>query len=367
MITKIRKQMKKSIYKQGALLCIIFMLFSLTLSAQEVTKKYHKEYTAGVNTTLDINNKYGDVVVDTWDKDQVVIDVKVTVDMPNKERAQKMLDYIDVQFDQSGNDISAKTVIDNKFNFTGWGSGSRKFSIDYSIKMPSVTALTLSNKYGNTDLDDINGLVNLDIKYGNLTASKLTRGNVKPLNTLNLAYGKGSIDDAGWLDLTIRYCGSMDITKCQALLLDSKYSKLSIGESSSVVGESKYDNIKIDNINNLVIDNGYTGVSIGTLSKKLDYNGSYGSLSVDRVPVGFESINVETRYMGVKIGIDESADYKLDAKVSYGGLKYNEDNFKNQKRIIGNNSTEVSGVVGKEESPEGKVHIVASYGSVRLY
>lgn len=367
MITKIRKQMKKSIYKQGALLCITLLLFSLTLSAQEVTKKYHKEYTAGANTTLDIDNKYGDVVVDTWDKDQVVIDVKVTVDMPNKERAQKMLDYIDVQFDQSGNEISAKTVIDNKFNFTGWGSGSRKFSIDYSIKMPAVTALTLSNKYGNTDLDDLTGLVNLDIKYGNLTASKLTRGNVKPLNSLNLAYGKGSIDDAGWLDLTIRYCGSMDITKCQALLLDSKYSKLSVGESSSIVGESKYDNINIDNINNLVIEDGYTGVSIGTLTKKLDYNGSYGSLTVDRVPVGFESIKVETRYMGVKIGIDESADYNLDAKVSYGGLKYNEDNFKNQRRIVENNSTEVSGVVGKEESPEAKVNVVSSYGSVRLY
>jgi hypothetical protein len=367
MITKIRKQMRKSINKRGALLCITLLLFSLTLSAQEVTKKYHKEYTAGVNTTLDISNKYGDVVVDTWDKNQVVIDVKVTVEMPNKERAQKLLDYIDVQFDQSGNDISAKTVIDSKFNFTGWGSGSRKFSIDYNIKMPSVTALTLSNKYGNTDLDDLQGLVNLDIKYGNLTASNLTRGNVKPLNSLNLAYGKGSIDDAGWLDLTLRYCGNMDITNCQALLLDSKYSKLNIDKASSIVGESKYDNIKIEDITNFVIDNGYTGVSIGTLSKKLDYNGSYGSLTVDRVPVGFESINVETRYMGVKLGIDESADYKLDAKVSYGGLKYNEDNFKNQKRIVENNSTEVSGVIGKEESPEAKVHVVSSYGSVRLY
>ncbi len=363
----IRKQMKKSIYKQGTLLFATLLLFSLTLSAQEVSKKYHKEYPAGASTTLDINNKYGDVVVDTWDKNQVVIDVKVTVDMPNRDRAQTMLDYIDVQFDQSGNDISAKTVIDSKFSFTGWGSGSRKFSIDYSIKMPSVTALTVSNKYGNTDLDNLQGLVNLDIKYGNLTAANLTRGNVKPLNTLNLAYGKGSIDDAGWLDMTLRYCGSMDITKCQALLLDSKYSKLSIGESGSIVGESKYDNIKIDNINNFVIDNGYTGVSIGTLTKKLDYDGSYGSLTVDRVPEGFESINVETRYMGVRIGIDESADYNLNAKVSYGGLKYNENNFKNHRRIVENNSTEISGVIGKEEAPEANVHVVSSYGSVKLY
>ena len=106
------------------------------------------------------------------------------------------------------------------------GAGFKKFSIDYNIKMPAGTSLTLANKYGNTDIDELHGSVNLDIKYGNITAGKLTRGNVKPLNKLNLAYGKGTIDEAGWLDLTVRYVGSFDIEKSQALLLDSKYSKL---------------------------------------------------------------------------------------------------------------------------------------------
>ena len=184
--------------------------------------------------------------------------------------------------------------------------------------------------------------------------------------TLNLAYGKGTIDEAGWLDLTVRYVGSMEITKSQALLLDSKYSKLSLGETSSMVGESKYDNIRIDNINNLVLENGYTEVNIGELTKKLTYNGSYGSFSIESIPAGFESLNVDTRYMGVRLGIDESASYKLDAKVSYGGLKYNEDNFKNQRRIVENNSNEVSGTVGNNENPSSKVNIVASYGTVKL-
>jgi len=306
------------------------------------------------------------VVIQSWDKDQIVINVKVTVEMPNREKAQKLLDYIDVQFSEGSNVISAKTVIDDKFNFTGWGD-SRKFSIDYNIRMPVGTDLTLANKYGNTDIDELHGLMDLEIKYGNITAGKLTRGNVKPLSRLTLAYGKGNIDETGWLDLTERYVGSMEITKSQALLLDSKYSKLSLGETSSVVGESKYDNIRIDNINNLVLENGYTTVNIRELTKKLTYSGSYGSFSIEHIPAGFESIDVETHYMGVKLGIEESASYKLDAKVTYGGLKYNEENFKNQRRIVENNSNEVSGTVGKEESPSSRVNILASYGSVRLY
>lgn len=367
MKTKTILKMKKSNYKSGKLSFLALLLVSFTLSAQEVTKEFHKEYSAGVNTTLDISNRYGDVVIQSWDKDQVVIDVKVTVELPNRERAQKLLGYIDVQFSEGENLISAKTIIDDKFNFTGWGFDSKKFSIDYTIKMPVGTALTLSNKYGNTDINELHGLIDLNIKYGNLTAGKLTRGNVKPLNSVNLAYGKGSIDEAGWLDLTVRYVGSFEITKSQAVLLDSKYSKLSLSETSSMVGESKYDNIRIESINNLVLDNGYTEVNIGTLTKKLTYNGSYGSFSIDRIPSGFESLDVETHYMGVKLGIDESASYKLDAKVSYGSLRYNEDNFNNQRRNIENNSKEVSGIVGKAESPSAHVNVIASYGSVRLY
>jgi hypothetical protein len=359
--------MKKSDYKPGLLLIIALLIAPLTLKAEEVTKEFHKEYKAGPNTTLDINNKYGDVVVQSWDKDQVVIDVKITVELPNQEKAQKLLSYIDVSFSEGENLISAKTVIDDKFSFTGWSGDSKKFSIDYNIKMPVGTSLSLANKYGNTDIDELHGLVALNIKYGNLTAGKLTRGNIKPLNSLNLAYGKGTIDEAGWLDLTIRYVGSFGIDKSQALLLDSKYSKLSFGETSSVVGESKYDNIKITKINNLILENGYCDVNVGELTKKLTCNGSYGSFAVENIPAGFEELDTDTRYMGVKLGIDESASYRLDAKLSYGGLKYNEDKFRNQKRIIENNSSEISGTIGDDEAPASIVNVTSSYGSVRLY
>ena len=364
MITKSRRKMKKSDKKPVMFFLILLLLTSSTIFAQEVTKEYHKEYTAG-SKSLNVSNRYGDVVIESWDKDQIVIDVKVTVEMSNKEKAQSFLDKIDVQFAESSDQISAKTIIDDHFNFTGWGD-HRRFSIDYHVKMPVGTELALDNKYGNTEIDELHGLLTLDIKYGNITAGKLTRGNVKPLNKLNIAYGKGTIDEAGWLDLTERYVGSMEIAKSQAILLDSKYSKIILGETSSIVGQSKYDYIRIETIKNLVLENGYTEVNIGELTNKLDYSGSYGSFSVDRVPAGFESLQVETHYMGVKLGIEESASYKLDAKVSYGGLKYNEDNFRNTRRIVENNSHEVSGTVGKEENPTSKVSVIASYGSVKL-
>lgn len=357
--------MKKVLCKTGILLIPVLVL-SGALSAQPVTKEYHKKYTAGPGTTLNIGNKYGFVKVSTQAQNEVTIDVKVTVELPNRERAEKLISYIDVQFSEGENMISAKTVIDEKFNFTGWGIHSRKFSIDYTVNMPADINLTLLNRYGNTELDDIDGQVNLDIKYGNLTAGSLTRGNEKPLNRLNLAYGDASINSAGWMDLIVRYAGNVEVKKCQALLLDSRYSKMGFGETSSLVGESKYDNLRIGKINNLILDAGYSDISIETLNKKLKFDGGYGALTVEQIPTGFESIETNTRYLGVKLGIDTDASYSLDAKLSYGDLKFDESNFQHQRRIVENNRNETSGIVGKESEPSAVVKVTASYGSVRL-
>lgn len=367
MKTKIMSNMKNQAYKTAGLLLASLFLVTATMSAQEeVKKEFHKEYTAKPGSRVDLNNRYGDIVVQTSQTDQVIINVKVTVRYPNREKAEKLLSYIDVQFNEGSDFVSAKTVIDDKFTFNGWSNDSRRFSIDYDVKMPVWMNLGLMNKYGNTELDDLQGLVDLDIKYGNLTAGKLARGNEKPYNTLTLSYGKGAIDEAGWMDATIRYCGNLAIPKCQALLLDSKYSSVQIGTISSLVGETKYDKLRIDEINNLVLDAGYADVTVGSLANKLQFTGGYGSLNVDQVPKGFESVSVDTHYMGVKVAIDESASYKLNAHVSYGSVKFNEENFQNQKRIIDNNSSEISGVVGKESNPASTVTIESAYGGVKL-
>ena len=360
--------MKKLAYRSGTLLAAAMLLVTTALTAQEVTKEYDKEYNVNNNSALEIDNRYGDIIVEASQTDKVIINVKVTVKFPNQERAERLLGYIDVQFSEEGNNLKARTVIDDKFNFTGWGGDSRKFTIDYIVKMPPSLALTVSNRYGDTDLDDLTGFVNLDIKYGNLTAGRLSRGNEKPLSAVAVAYGKATIDEAGWLDVTLRYSGNFTVLKCQAILLDSKYSTLNLGTISSLVGESRYDGrFRIENISNLVIDEGYSNISVGTLMKKLTVDASYGSFNADIVKAGFESIEVDTRYASVRLGLEESANYNLQAILSYGGLKYNEENFVNKRRIVENTSTEISGVVGKEESPKANVRINGSYATVKLY
>jgi hypothetical protein len=359
--------MKKSAYKSGTVLIAAFCLLSLTLSAQdELTRNYHEEYTANDSTSLELNNRYGNIIVQTSATDKVVIDVKITMQYPNREKAEKLMSYISVVIGKSGNRISARTEIDERFSFNIWNS-SKKFRIDYNVSMPESMDLGLVNRYGNTNLDDLGGHVDINIKYGNLSATRLSRGNLKPMSSVSISYGNLSIKEAGWLDITARYCGDMSINTIQALLLDSKYSKFKAGSVSSVVGETSYGTLKIDNIRNLVLESEYTDVSVGTLTNKLDLECGYGGFNADKVTAGFESIDVKTRYTGVRLGIEERASYTLDARTSYSGFKYNEDNFQVKRRIIENVSREINGIVGRETSPSSSVRISASYGNITLY
>jgi hypothetical protein len=360
--------MKKSLFKYGvATLAVLFCAATLVASATEVKKEFHREMVPTENTTLSVINKFGSVVTETWAEKKIVIDVTVKAEHSSLEKAQKLLDMIEVKFTESGGNLTAETVFSDDFSSISWKGSNNSFSINYNIKMPASINLDVDNKYGNTVIDEVAGLANFTVKYGDLSVHKLTRENVKPLNRLVVAYGKASADELGWAEINARYCGQFEVGKATALLVDSKYSKVSVGDVSSLVAESKYDGYTVTSANNIVIVSGYTNLTFEKVNKKLDVETKYGNLTVNRIPSGFENIAVKAGYCSVKLAIDPSACYKLSANSSYGGIKVDDENFSPDKRIIGNTSSEMTGKVGKCSNPTSEVTVTTSYGSARLY
>ncbi len=360
--------MKKLLFnRRVATLALLFCAVALTASATEVKKEYHREKTPTDNTTLTVINKFGAVVTETWDQNNIVIDVTVKVEHSSEERARRLLEMITVKFTEEGEDLTAETIFSDSFSSTNWKGSNNNFSINYNIKMPAWISLDISNKYGNTVVDEVAGLVRLNSKYGDLTVHKLSRGNLKPMNTLIVAYGKATVDELGWAEINARYCGMFSVERAVALLIDSKYSKVSVDEVSSLVADSKYDGYSIDAANNIVVMGGYTDLKFGRVNKKLEVETKYGNLSVEKIPADFESVTVKAGYCGVRLGIDPSACYMLDASSSYGSIRIDDARFSPERRIAGNTSTELAGKVGSCSDPSATVKINTSYGSVRLY
>lgn len=360
--------MKKSLFnRRVAAFAVLFCAVALSASATEVKKEFHREMVPTENTTLTVINKFGSVVTETWTDKNIVIDVTVKVENPSAEKANKLLEMIDVKFTEADGNLTAETVFNENFSSFNWKGTNNNFSINYTIKMPAWINLNLTNKYGNTTVDEVSGLANLSIKYGDLTVHKLSRGNNKPLNSIIVAYGKASIDELGWADINARYCGQFKVGRAVAMLVDSKYSKIFVGEVSSLVSESKYDGYQVTSANNIIVMGGYTDLQFQKVTKKLEVETKYGNLSVDNIPAGFESVSVKAGYCAVKLGIDPSACYKLEAHSSYGSVKIDDSNFSPDRRIVGNTSSELSGKVGKCSNPSASVKVETSYGAVRLY
>jgi hypothetical protein len=96
--------------RRVTLLAVLLCTVALSASAEEVKKEFHREMVPGDNSTLTIINKFGTVVTETWDQNNVVIDVTVKVENASAERARKLLDMITVEFTEEGGNLKAETI-----------------------------------------------------------------------------------------------------------------------------------------------------------------------------------------------------------------------------------------------------------------
>ncbi len=360
--------MKKRIFETG-IAGIVFLLatsFLWALPPDEVLKRYHQAYPANQKTQLNIQNKYGDVNLENWETDSVAIDVVITVEYPDREKAERLLKYLNVSFSASGNQITAITEISSDFSRFSrhFWSNEKKFSIDYTIHAPAYINYNLLNKYGDAFINELNGKADIEIMYGHLKVNRLGRGNTKPLNNITMAYSKGSIDKANWLMLDLRY-SRLEINDARALAGETKYSKLYTGDISSVVLESKYDTYAFGKLVNLIIEGAYDNIKADEISKKIVLDTRYTGVNIDHIPSGFNSIEVDNEYGGIHLDIESGASYHLTGNTSYCSIRYPESS--RVSRIVRNNSYTVQGLVGKDANTKSTVKIKSRYGTVTLY
>ena len=324
------------------------------VSAEEKTKEYHEKWAVSEINSLEVINKFGEIKVVNEGGSEITIDVEITVEAGNEAAADKLLGMLDVNFSKSGSTLKAETSIDSGFK------SQKKFSIDYTINIPSDKNLKISNQYGNTLVNKLNANGNFNIKYGSFAANNLQ----KPANgtmKLDLAYGNASVDEANDLDVDVSYSPiSVDLVK--KLNLVSKYSQISIDKAGEVIVDSKYDQLSFDQVESLSCETKYSHIDIDKLSKNLKVEAGYGSVKVDEVSSDFALITITNSYGQISLGLDD-ADYSVDANCQYCGISYPENRFQGNK-IKENNTREISGKVGSGIG--GRVTIKSRYGDIKL-
>jgi len=359
---------KNSLYKYAGFIIIMLMVIYPRVDGAILEKKIQKEYDINQESEFNIENKHGDIDYYNWEKDLLQIQVVITAESSDESTTQRILDAIHVEFEKEGNKIYAETQIEENINRISSGlfslfNGEKSYSIDYTIHAPSYLNLNLANKYGNTFINEAAGITRLDIRYGNLKANKIVRGNEKPFNQINLAYGDASIEETGWLQMDIKY-SEMEIEQGETFILESRYSKFFNDQVGSLMADSKYDKFSMGEISNMVIETDYSKIDVDELDKKLEMDIKYTSVDIDYIPAGFQEINIENKYGKIEIGIDSQASYHIDGEAGYCKIHHHSPASVN--RIEEHTEMNVSGLVGTDQSTTSQVVIETKYGNVDL-
>ncbi len=343
------------IFRHSLLLAIMFGIVFQVNAQSEKQKEINKSYKVNGNTVLDITNKFGKVHVNTWDKAEMTVNVKVTAEAKTEDKAMEMLKKIDITIDESSDRKRFETSISNKLN----SNGRESFSIDYEVYMPKGNRLELKNSFGNSYISNHSGETEVDISYGDIKAGRLTGK-----TDFKLSFGSGDIEEIGGGDLTIKY-SKLDIEKVGNIDLTQGFSDVEIDQLGNVDLESKYGSLEFGVVESVSGKVGFSGFEIDRLNKSLKLVASYVSgFRIDEVSKDFDYIDIEGKFGNYNIILEEGATPSIEAEFEFASMSYDKDEIKMSYVEKEMHSASYKGKIGNGQ--KGTIKVESSYGDLRL-
>ncbi len=303
---------------------------------KELTKNYSKTYAINSGDKLQIDNKYGKVIVNTWNKNEFKVDVEIKAAAYGDGDAQKILDGVSIIDNKNGSLVEFTTKINNEANgswniWSGIKNHAHKVEVNYMIYMPSKNALSITNRYGATVLPDFSGKVTINSSYGSFNAKNLTN----EVNDITSRYGSAVVESLMGGTLKIAY-GNLNLESCDNINADISY------------GSAKIGKIKTSGI------------------VKIRYTGGFQITEVDK---NLKKLDIDAAYSNVLLGINGNPDFDFDVTVNYGDFHAGDHstiNNKSPEDERGFNPTKTyRGHIGKGNADK-MVIITSKYGNVKF-
>jgi len=348
----------KTIIKIACIILVFIFLLGIkgAKAHDEFTRIIKKEFVVNPDAQLTVNNRFGKVHCENWDKGSVCIEVTITVDAADQEDAEKKFSRISVDLTGTPSAVTATTSFQESKR-----SGNGHFSIDYMINMPVTLNLDVTNKFGDIFVNEVQGKAKINLGYGNLDAKKLGNSD----NLLDIKFSKARVNWMKGAVLSLKY-SEMNLDYAGSLRLDSKYSDLDAGKiiAFNVVFEG--GRLNMENSSAVDSRSKFSDIDIQRIEQSLNLDIQYGNCDVHEIPASFTSVTIRNKYGDVTIGMNEQAKYSLDADLKFCDLDLPDDNVRYSFRSTTPTESSYRGIVGGTENPTGKVVVRSEFGNVTL-
>lgn len=342
----------------------ILAFFNAPLPAQDNNCTIRKSFPVKAGNALSLSSKYGDVNVIRGKEDSLIICSKVTITQENKNLLMKSLKMVNVNIEKLKDTIYVATVYDKKFFNEETRKGRTSFSVDYLVKVPVFMDIRITDEFGNVSIEELSGPLNIRLSQGILSIKKLSRGNLKPINTLYVDHGKVTIDEFNWMTLTLLNCPSVNLGRAKALNLSSVISKIYIEEVNSLVNNSKSDSYSISSVNNMISESTYSEFEIGNLNNLLKSKITYGSLRIHEVNKGFSGIDITSTQARITLLTGQEMSFLTDINVNDAQVDFPSGKFPQIIKTAANFSTNLIGIAGPDKQTKSLIKIRATGGRV---
>jgi len=310
-----------------------------------------------------LNNRYGNLIITTWNKNRVEIEIRITVKGNDLEQVEDKLSQIDVVFSSTASLVKAKTVFEKTKHSWNWfrkGSNTN-FTINYFVKMPASNNVDLHNDYGNIYLDKLEGKAFVNCDYGKISIGEL----LNTTNKINLEYCSSStISYLKKGDVNIDY-SKLTIERADQIRLNADYSNLNFYDVKNLDFNTDYGSIRVDKGRNVSGNSDYSSLKLGTITKNLEINADYGSIRVKNLAKGFEMVDIVAEYTGIRIEVEPGNNFDFVIDLQYASFKRDRENVEIFKSIEKSSRKHYEGVYGKQKSTS-KVIIKSQYGGVSI-
>ncbi|MCZ4407228.1 hypothetical protein O3Q51_00300 [Cryomorphaceae bacterium 1068] len=304
---------------------LLWCLFSLSMAASgqdsmTTNQLINRTYPVGERDRLEVENKYGDVIIETSEGDELKIRVEVTLSGGSEKAISELKDFVNVEINKNGSFIVAKTHWGKNASFftkslegiKGVFDGDRSVEVNYLIEAPSYLDMRITNKFGDVYIGDHEGRLDIDLSHGDLRSRRIAFP-----EKVSVSYGKMIVDEWGKGRVEI-YFGEIDSKLAQDLTIKSKNSEIEFEEAGKLFFHSQNDEIHIEKVGELGGDFRFTKTRVDVLTKNLNIEQDYGDLRVSSMDPNFVGVDLRLKKSDVTLIIDESTPFNFSVYLTDG-------------------------------------------------
>ena len=350
--------MIKNIRIANLLLVLVFItgtIFQSFGNGQTERILDEKSFPVKTNAELVIDHEFGNLECANWDKDEISVTIIARVDSENEDKIQKGISRISYEVSGNSDRVSVRCRVNNR------GKWNQNVSVDVKIMMPEDVVLDVNHKFGKGFIETANGPSKVHSEYGSMKIKALNSAESK----MKVDFGEGKITHMAGGSMSISY-SKIWVGTAGNLSLNMEYSNGEIEEADHLTVKQEGGDLKIESLAHIEGSSGFGSLKIGSLTKSLDIDSEYGSLTVRDISKDFSSIRVNNSFGSTKLIIDEDATYQLNAEAEFGSVDFPSSlaNITYREKSI--NKTIYKGIIGNGQVAQSTVTVNSEYGSVKL-